>query len=139
VSYDPANNERMLEMRAEKVARIARQLPPLEVTGADRGDLLVLGWGGTQGAIAAAVERARAEGVAVSCAHLRHLNPFPPNLGDVLGRFERVLVPELNGGQLSLLLRARFLLDVRSMTKQRGQPFKVSELRDRIDALLREV
>ncbi len=138
VSYDPANNERMLELRAEKVARIANELPPVELAGGDRGDLLVVGWGGTQGAIAAAVERARNDGVAVSALHLRHLNPFPPNLGEVLGRFERVLVPELNAGQLAMLLRARFLVDARSLCKQRGQPFKVQEIRDRIDAILRE-
>jgi 2-oxoglutarate ferredoxin oxidoreductase subunit alpha len=126
----------MIELREQKVARIAQQLPPIEVTGDDRGDLLIIGWGGTEGAIAAAVQQARADGLAVSSIHLRHLNPFPPNLGEVLGRFERVLVAELNGGQLAMLLRARFLVPARSLTKLQGQPFKVSEIRARIDAVL---
>jgi 2-oxoglutarate ferredoxin oxidoreductase subunit alpha len=136
VSYDPANNARMIALRAEKVERIARQLPPVEVSGDDRGDLLVVGWGGTEGAIAAAVQQARKDGLAVSAIHLRHLNPFPPNLASVLGSFERVLVPELNGGQLSMLLRARFLVPAISASKTQGQPFKVSELRAHIDAAL---
>jgi 2-oxoglutarate ferredoxin oxidoreductase subunit alpha len=136
VSYDPANNARMIELREEKVARIAARIPPIEVIGDDRGELLLVGWGGTEGAIAAAVLKARADGLAVSAIHLRHLNPFPSNLGEVLGSFERVLVPELNGGQLAMLLRARFLVPARSLTKLQGQPFKVSEIRARIDALL---
>ena len=102
----------MIELREEKVARIALELPPVEVTGDDRGDLLVVGWGGTHGAIASAVESARADGLAVSAIHLRHLNPFPLNLGEVLGSFDKVLVPELNAGQLAMLLRAKFLIDV---------------------------
>ena len=137
VSYDPANHARMIELRAEKVARIAQDLPPIEVTGDDRGDLLVVGWGGTHGAILSAVESARADGLAVSSIHLRHLNPFPPNLGEVLGSFEQVLVPELNAGQLAMLLRARFLVPAHSLSKIQGQPFKVQEIRARIDELLR--
>ena len=136
VSYDPENNEQMAALRAEKVARIARGLPPAEPLGADRGKLLVVGWGGTRGAIHSAVEEARADGLDVSALHLRHLNPFPPNLGEVLGHFERVLVPELNSGQLAWLLRARFLVDAVSMTKLRGQPFKVAEIRERIGELV---
>jgi 2-oxoglutarate/2-oxoacid ferredoxin oxidoreductase subunit alpha len=137
VSYDPANHARMIELRQEKVARIASELPPVEVTGDDRGDLLVVGWGGTHGAILSAVEQARAEGLAVSAIHLRHLNPFPPNLGAVLSAFEQVLVPELNAGQLAMLLRARFLVPAHSLSKIQGQPFKVQEIRARIDELLR--
>jgi 2-oxoglutarate ferredoxin oxidoreductase subunit alpha len=137
VSYDPINNARMIELREEKVARIAQELPPVEVTGDDRGDLLVVGWGGTQGAIASAVESARADGLAVSAIHLRHLNPFPPNLGEVLASFDQVLLPELNAGQLAMLLRARFLIDIQSLSKIQGQPFKVQEIRTRIDELLR--
>jgi 2-oxoglutarate ferredoxin oxidoreductase subunit alpha len=137
VSYDPANHARMIELRAEKVARIAQDLPPVEVTGDDRGDLLVVGWGGTHGAILSAVESARADGLAVSSIHLRHLNPFPSNLGEVLGAFEQVLVPELNAGQLAMLLRARFLVPAHSLSKIQGQPFKVQEIRARIDELLR--
>ena len=138
VSYDPDNNERMTALRAEKVARIAKELPPAEPLGADRGDLLVVGWGGTRGAITSAVEEARADGLDVAALHLRHLNPFPPNLGEVFSRFRRVLVAELNSGQLALLLRARFLVDADSLTKLRGQPFKVAEIRARIDELARK-
>jgi len=138
VSYDPENNEQMAALRAEKVARIARQLPPAETLGADRGKLLVVGWGGTRGAIHSAVDEARAEGLDVSALHLRHLNPFPSNLGEVLSRFDRVLVPELNAGQLAWLLRARFLVDAVSMTKLKGQPFKVAEIRARIAELVGE-
>jgi 2-oxoglutarate ferredoxin oxidoreductase subunit alpha len=137
VSYDPRNNERMVEQRAEKVARIAQEIPPVEVFGAERGELLVVGWGGTFGAITSAVEEARREGQSVSSIHLRHLNPFPANLGEVLGRFERVLVPELNRGQLTSLLRSEFLAPARVMSKVQGQPFLVEEIRARIDTALR--
>jgi 2-oxoglutarate ferredoxin oxidoreductase subunit alpha len=136
VSYDPGNNQRMNELRAAKVAGIAAEIPPLEVFGADRGELLVVGWGGTYGAITSAVEDAREDGLSVSSVHLRHLNPFPANLGDVLARFDAVLVPELNLGQLALLLRARFLVDAHKLCKVQGQPFHVEEVREKIDELL---
>jgi len=123
----------MVRLRAEKVARIARELPDAEVTGAERGKLLVIGWGGTQGAIAEACDEARRDGIAVSSLHLRHLNPFPPNLGDVLSRFEKILVPELNLGQLSRLLRAEFLAPAEPLSKVFGQPFKVEEIRSAIE------
>ncbi|MGI9591613.1 MAG: 2-oxoacid:acceptor oxidoreductase subunit alpha, partial [Myxococcota bacterium] len=122
----------------EKVARIAQSLPPVETFGPNRGDLLVVGWGSTHGAITSAVESAQQDGLAVSSIHLRHLNPFPSNLGEVLSRFDRVLVPELNAGQLAWLLRARFLVDAVSMTKLKGQPFKVAEIRARIAELVGE-
>ncbi len=138
VSYDPANHERMARLRTEKVARIARELPPAEINGAERGELLVVGWGGTLGAIATAVDAARADGRAVSSLHLRYLNPFPANLGDVLGRFERVLVAELNQGQLSKLLRAQYLVPAESLNRVTGQPFQVAEIRARIEAMLGE-
>jgi 2-oxoglutarate ferredoxin oxidoreductase subunit alpha len=137
VSYLPENHERMVHLRAEKVARIANDIPPVEVNGADRGELLVVGWGGTHGAIATAVEEARADGLDISSIHLRHLNPFAPNLGEVLGGFERVLVIERNLGQLCRLLRAEFLTPAESLGKVQGQPFKVSEIRAGIDAMLR--
>jgi 2-oxoglutarate ferredoxin oxidoreductase subunit alpha len=136
VSYDGANAHRMQELRHEKVARIANELPPVEINGAPRGDLLVVGWGGTFGAISSAVDEARADGKKVSSIHLRHLNPFPANLGEVLRSFDRVLVPELNRGQLSKLLRAEFLVDAVSLSKLEGQPFRVEEIRARIDRLL---
>jgi 2-oxoglutarate ferredoxin oxidoreductase subunit alpha len=136
VSYDPANHARMMELRQDKVARIARNLPPVETFGGDRGDLLVVGWGSTHGAITSAVESAQQDGLAVSSIHLRHLNPFPANLGEVLGSFEKILVPELNYGQLTSLLRSKYLAPATLMEKLEGQPFKVSEIRGRIDAML---
>jgi len=136
VSYDPLNHQTMVNLRAEKVARIAREIPPVEVNGPERGALLVVGWGGTQGAILTAVEEARVDGLDVSSIHLRHLNPFPSNLGDVLARFEKVIVPELNEGQLCRLLRAEFLIPAESVSKVEGQPFKVAELRAHIECAL---
>ncbi len=136
VSYDPENHERMVHLRAEKVARIAEEIPDLEVHGEASGPLLVLGWGSTQGAIRGAAQLARSEGLPVAHAHLRHLNPFPRNLGQVLSRFERVLVPEMNLGQLALLLRARFLVDVLSYNKVQGKPFFRSEILARVRELL---
>ena len=138
VSYDPENNEKMIELRAEKVARIANDIPPVEVFGPDRGKLLLIGWGGTHGAITSAVEEAQRDGLSVSSIHLRHLNPFPSNLGDVIDSFEQVLVPELNTGQLTSLLRSRFLVDAQLLSKVQGQPFKVNEIRQRIEAMLSE-
>jgi 2-oxoglutarate ferredoxin oxidoreductase subunit alpha len=138
VSYDPLNHEKMVLLRAEKVARIADDIPEIEVAGEARGELLVLGWGGTYGAIASAVERARKRRHRVSAAHLRYLNPFPRNLGQVLSGFERVLVPELNLGQLALLLRSRFRAEVVSLTKVQGRPFRVAEIEARIQSLLEE-
>ncbi|HJO22543.1 MAG: 2-oxoacid:acceptor oxidoreductase subunit alpha [Myxococcota bacterium] len=138
VSYDPRNNERMHELRHEKVARIAAEIPAIEVMGPDRGELLVVGWGGTRGAIVSACEEVRRDGLSVSNIHLRHLNPFPSDLGEVLSRFEKVLVAELNAGQLALLLRAEFLVDAQCLAKIKGQPFRIEEIRARIDAMLQE-
>ena len=138
VSYDPHNNELMVRLRAEKIARIAGDIPRLEVNGADTGELLLVGWGGTAGAIRAAVEEARAEGLNVSSVHLRHLNPFPANLGEVLSRFDKILVPELNLGQLAGVLRAEFLVRAEPMNRVQGQPFQVSEILERIRTQLRQ-
>jgi len=136
VVYGAENHQYMVDLRAEKIARIANAIPHAEVEGPDSGALLVIGWGGTRGAITAAIEEAREKGVEVSQVHLRHLNPFPSNLGEVLKRFENILCPELNEGQLSMLLRSRFLVDVEPFSKIAGQPFKVSEISERIDAIL---
>jgi 2-oxoglutarate ferredoxin oxidoreductase subunit alpha len=136
VSYDPENNEFMIQQRAEKVARMANDIPPVEIFGGDRGELLLIGWGGTYGAITSAVEEARRDGLAVSSIHLRHLNPFPTNLEAVLENFDQVLVPELNCGQLTPLLRSKFLVDAQLLSKMQGQPFKVMEIRQRIDEML---
>ncbi|HUO85811.1 MAG TPA: 2-oxoacid:acceptor oxidoreductase subunit alpha [Thermoanaerobaculia bacterium] len=137
VSYDPDNHERMVQLRAEKVERIARDIPPTEVFGdPEGGDLLVVGWGSTAGSITGAVNAARADGLSVSRIHLRHLNPLPADLGDVLARFGRVLLPEMNSGQLALLLRARYLVDVVSYPKVQGRPFFRSEIEAKIRTLL---
>ncbi|HET9070783.1 MAG TPA: 2-oxoacid:acceptor oxidoreductase subunit alpha [Acidimicrobiales bacterium] len=137
VSYAPANHDRMVRLRAAKVAGIARDIPPLEVDdpGGD-GEVLVLGWGSTYGAIAAGARRARVRGHRVATAHLRHLNPFPPNLGEVLHRYPRVLVPEMNLGQLVKLVRAEFLVDARPFSKVSGQPFRAGEIERAILDLL---
>lgn len=137
VSYDPQNHEEMTRLRAAKVSAVANELPSSEVNGEPEGDLLVLGWGGTYGAIASAVNSLQAEGFSVSNLHLRHLNPFPNDLGDVMGRFKKVLIPELNMGQLSLLVRAKYLVDAISYTKVQGHPFKVADLREKILEQLR--
>lgn len=131
VSYDPDNHEEMTRLRAEKVAAVSKSFPPLEVQGEPEGDLLVIGWGGTYGAISAAVRGLSEEGFSVSSVHLRHINPLPDDLGEVMGRFKKVIVPELNLGQLSLILRAKYLVDVISYGKVQGKPFKVSELREK--------
>ena len=136
VSYDPNNHEFMVRLRAEKVARIANFIPEAEVFGKPEGDLLVVGWGGTYGAITSAVESVQNRGKAVSSVHLRHLNPFPRNLGQVLARFDKVLVPELNLGQLCLLLRAKYLVDAVGFNKVKGHPFKISELVERIEEMV---
>ena len=136
ISSDPANHQRMVETRAAKVARVADDIPPLVPAGAPAGDLVVVGWGGTYGAIEQAVERANAEGLAVGHLHLRHLNPLPSDLGEVLRRYRRVLVPELNLGQLARLIRERCLLDVAQLDKMQGRPLSVGEVHDRIRELV---
>jgi 2-oxoglutarate ferredoxin oxidoreductase subunit alpha len=136
VNYDPDNHDFMVRLRAEKVARIAQDIPLIEVSGEPEGKVLVLGWGSTHGAITTATEQLRAKGASVSSAHLRYLNPFPRNLGEVLSRFETVIVPELNLGQLALLVRARFLVDAISFSKVKGLPFKVSEIVKKINEYL---
>jgi 2-oxoglutarate ferredoxin oxidoreductase subunit alpha len=135
VSYDPENHERMVRLRAEKVARIVQDIPPLKVQGDPTGDLLVVGWGSTYGAIKTAVDHSRAKGTKVSMVHLRYLNPLPSNLGEILSRFKKVLVPELNLGQLLKVLRAHYLVDAVGLNKVQGQPFKVSEIEAKIAEL----
>jgi len=139
VAYDPRNHAAMVELRARKVAGMVADIPPVEVDGPDSGEVLVVGWGGTLGALRAAVEEVREAGHAVSRIHLRHLNPFPPNLGDVLRRFDKIVVAELNQGQLAMLLRSEFLVPAVSFTKIAGQPFKVSEIQGRIESLIEGV
>jgi 2-oxoglutarate ferredoxin oxidoreductase subunit alpha len=137
VSYDPVNHERMIHLRAAKIAGIAQDIPPLAVDD-ESGDaeVLVLGWGSTYGAIAAGVRRVRARGLSVAHAQLVHLSPMPSNLGEVLGRYSQVLVPEVNLGQLSRVIRAEFLVDARSLNKVQGVPFRAAEIETAIVALL---
>ena len=132
VSYDAANHARMTHLRAAKVAGIVREVPPLSVDGDPEARLLVLGWGSSEGAIRVGARRAREQGVKVASAHLRHVNPLPANTGDVLRFYDRVLVPEMNSGQLALLLRGRFLVDVESFSKVEGQPLFASEIEGEI-------
>lgn len=136
VSYAPADHERIVHARAAKISGIAHFIPELEVTGPEQGDLLVLGWGGTYGAIRAAVEQVRGEGFDVACAHLRYLNPFPRNLGNALGRYKQVLVPELNLGQLALLLQAHFPVRIVKLNKVQGCPFQIREVAAKIRQVL---
>jgi 2-oxoglutarate ferredoxin oxidoreductase subunit alpha len=136
VSYTPEDHEQIVKIRAEKVARLASAIPEQPVFGPGEGDLLVVGWGGTFGAIRQAVTFAQAEGKSVAHAHLRYINPFPRNLGEVLARYKKVLVPELNLGQLSMVLNARFPIRVIPLNKIQGRPFKISELRAKINELV---
>ena len=136
VDYDAENHEKMVEIRAEKVARIANDFAPTEVFGSQESDILLLGWGGTYGAIRTAVENYIDEGVPIAHVHLRHLKPFPNDLGDILQRFKTVLIPELNSGQLLQLIRSTYLIDAIGINKVRGQPFQVFELQVKIDKIL---
>ena len=138
VVYDPDNHAAMIKLRADKVGRVVADIPNIEVDGPDSGDLLVVGWGSTSGAITAAVNEAREAGQSVSRIHIRHMNPLPANLEEVLRSFKHVLLPELNDGQLAMILRARFLIDIQSLTKIAGQPFRVAEVREAIDNVLNE-
>ena len=136
ISYSPANHELMTRARARKVEAVAQDIPPTAIRGDQAGDLLVVGWGSTYGAITAAVDEARARGKKVSHVHLRYLNPLPPDLGGILRRFKTVLVPEMNMGQLLTILRATYLVDAVGLNKIQGQPFKVSEIAGKILRLL---
>ena len=138
VSYDPDNHHRMMLLRAEKVARIARDIPKTEVYGDERGDLLILGWGSTYGSIRSAVERLRTRGKRVAHAHLRYVNPLPEDLGEILSRYERVLMPELNLGQLRMLVRSKYLVDAVGFNLVRGKPFQIGEIEAKAESLLGE-
>ena len=135
VSYDPENHQRMTDVRHEKIARIADDIPEQTVDqGPESGPLAVVGWGSTHGPISQAVERSREEGLSVSHIHLRHLSPLPRNLGDLLAGFEKVLVPEMNMGQLTTMLRSRYLVPAIGVPKVTGKPFKIVEIMDAIRA-----
>ena len=136
ISYDPDNHDHMVRTRAEKVRRVAQEIPPTSINGPATGDLLVVGWGGTYGAITAAVERSQADGKAVASVHLRHLNPLPPDLGHILREYRRVLVPEINSGQLVRVLRAEYLVDAVGFNRVRGLPLATEDICDTINQLL---
>lgn len=138
VSYDPKNHEDMVKLRAQKIKNISLTIPDLEVKGSSTGELLVLGWGGTYGEILTAVERAQNKGLDVSYAHLRYMNPMPKNTGEVLKSFKKVLIPELNMGQLSKVIRGEFSLDTIPMNKIQGQPFKTREILGKIEEILNQ-
>ncbi|HZM74052.1 MAG TPA: 2-oxoacid:acceptor oxidoreductase subunit alpha [Candidatus Polarisedimenticolia bacterium] len=138
VSYDPDNHHLMQTLRRDKIAGIADDIPPLEVHGPSEGDLLILGWGSTYGAIRSAVERLQAAGKSVAHAHLRHLNPFPANTGDVVRAYKRVLIPEVNLGQLLMLIRSRYLVDAVGFNRVRGKPFRIAEIEAEAERLLAE-
>lgn len=132
VSYDPENHAEMTRLREQKIQRIANSYAPLIINGEHEGDVLALSWGGTYGAVTSAVRTLQAEGYKVSSVHLRHLNPLPNDLGETLKRFKRVIIPELNSGQLAMLVRAKYLVDAVPLSKVMGRPFKVAEIRDAI-------
>lgn len=136
VNYDPDNHDKMVKLRAEKVKRIAKDIPELEVDGDKNGDLLVIGWGGTYGSIKDAVNKARKSGLKVSQAHLRYLNPMPVNTGQVLKNFKKILIPEINLGQLSHLIRSEFLIPVEQLNVVRGLPLRVNDILEKIKSLL---
>ncbi|HMN47806.1 MAG TPA: 2-oxoacid:acceptor oxidoreductase subunit alpha [Ignavibacteriaceae bacterium] len=132
VSYDPDNHDKMIHLRAQKIKNIENDIPLLEVDGEPTGDLLVLGWGGTYGSIKEAVSKARSQGYKVSQAHFRYLNPFPKNTGEVLKGFKKVLIPEINLGQLSKIIRSEYLVDAVQLNIVRGLPLKISDILDKI-------
>ena len=139
VSYDPENHEFMVRLRAQKVKNIENDIPELEVTGDIDADLLVIGWGGTFGSISEAVTRVRKNGKKVAQAHLKYLNPFPINTGEVLKRYKHIVCPELNMGQLAKFLKAEYLVDIDSFTKIQGLPFKSSEIETKIENVLKGI
>lgn len=136
VEYSPSNHQHMSDTRARKVANIANFIPEQEVDGPDSGDLLVLSWGGTFGSVRTAVRQAQQQGKSVAHAHLRFVSPFPRNLGEIIGNFKKVLIPELNLGQLSLVIRSTYLVDAVPYNKIQGKPFKVGEVLNKIDEVL---
>ncbi len=136
VNYDPENHHLMVKLRQEKVDRAVADIPPIEVFGDETGKVLVLGWGSTYGSITSAVEKMRNEGKSVSSAHLRHLNPFPKNLGQVLSGFETVIIPEMNLGQLCTMIRARYLIDAVAFSKVKGRPFQIREIIQKVEEYL---
>jgi 2-oxoglutarate/2-oxoacid ferredoxin oxidoreductase subunit alpha len=136
INYEPLNHENMVRIRAAKVAAVAQEIPPSVPAGDSEGDLLILAWGSTHGSITAAAKAQRAKGRRIGHLHLRYLNPLPPDLGDIIKRYSKVLVPELNMGQLLWLIRAKFLVDAVGLNKIQGRPFKQLEVEQKIEEVL---
>ncbi len=136
INYEPLNHEHMVRLRAAKVESVANDIPPIEVDGDQSGDLLIIAWGSTHGPITAALNAQREKGRSVGHVHLRHLNPLPRDLGAVIKRFKKVLVPEMNMGQLLMVLRAKYLVDAQGYDKIQGKPFKTSEIELKIEEML---
>jgi 2-oxoglutarate ferredoxin oxidoreductase subunit alpha len=136
INYEPLNHENMVRIRTAKVAAIVQDIPDIVPAGDQAGELLIVAWGSTHGAITAAINAQRAEGRKIGHVHLRHLNPLPANLGEVLKRYKKILVPELNMGQLLWVLRAKFLVDAIGLNKIQGRPFKQAELEQKIEEVL---
>jgi len=138
VSHDPSNHQRMVELRQEKIERIVKDIPHTEVMGEKEGDLLILSWGSTYGAAKTAFENLRSDGYKLSFVHLKYLNPFPENLGEILFNFKRILIPELNMGQLKTIIQSRYLLPVIGLNKVQGKPFKAIEIEEKLIELLNQ-
>ncbi len=136
VSYDPDNHDLMCKLRQEKIERIALDIDDVVVDGDEEGELLVVGWGGTSGTLTEAVARARKDGYKVSRIHLKYINPFPKNLGEVLSKFDKILVPEINLGQLSKVIRSTYVIDTIQFNKMRGLPFKINDVKEKIEEIL---
>jgi 2-oxoglutarate ferredoxin oxidoreductase subunit alpha len=128
ISYDPDNHQRMTELRRNKILNIANEIPPTFVNGNKSGDLLILTWGSTYGAVNSAVEIVRKNGIAISSAHLKYLNPLPTDLGEILKRFKKVLIAEENDGQFSFIIKSRYLIETLSLNKVKGQPLNSDEI-----------
>jgi 2-oxoglutarate/2-oxoacid ferredoxin oxidoreductase subunit alpha len=139
VSQDPMNHQKMSEIRAKKIENIENDIPLSTVQGKQEGDLLILGWGGTYGAIQEAFDKLTGEGINISYCHLTHLNPLPKNLGEILNRFKRILVPELNLGQLKTILQGKFIRPILGLNKIQGLPLKEFEVEEKVKQLLQEM
>ena len=136
VNYEPLNHENMVHLRAAKVEAVAQDIPDVVPVGDAEGDLLIVAWGSTYGPITVALKAQRALGRRIGHVHLRHLNPLPRNLGQVLGRYKHILVPEMNMGQLVMVLRAKYLVDAQGFNKIQGRPFKQAEIESKIEEVL---
>tara|TARA_B100001029_G_C14943737_1_gene384697 strand:- start:200 stop:892 length:693 start_codon:yes stop_codon:yes gene_type:complete len=139
VSYDPENHQHMVNLRQKKVDVIAKDIPKSKLFGKNQGDILVLGWGGTHGAIRSAVEMAQEQGFSVSHLHLRYINPLPIDLNEIIVKFKKILIPELNLGQLAMIIRSKYLIDAISINKIEGKPLSKLEIYNQINKIIKEV